>query len=106
MYYQIRNCCFETNSSNTHSMCICKEDLYNSWVNGEAFYDDFTEEIVMKKDAKKIAREEGIPFEDLIDDRFITYDSFFDDSDLDCYEKTYADGDLKLVIFGKYGRNG
>lgn len=106
MYYQIRNCCFETNSSNTHSMCICKEDLYNSWINGEAFYDNDTEKIIMKKDVKKIAREEGIPFEDLIDDRFMTYDSFFDDCDLDYYKETYADGDLKLVIFGKYGRNG
>lgn len=106
MYYQIRSCCFETNSSNTHTMCICKEDLYNSWVNGEAFYDSDTEKIIMKKDAKKIAREEGIPFEDLIDDRFITYDSFFDDYGLDYYEKTYMDGDFKLVIFGKYGRDG
>lgn len=87
-------------------MCICKEDLYNSWVNGEAFYDNDTEKIITKKDAKKIAREEGIPFKDLINDRFITYDSFFDDYGLDYYEKTYTDGDFKLVIFGKYGRDG
>lgn len=106
MHYQIRSCCFETNSSNTHTMCICKEDLYNSWVNGEAFYDNDTDKIIMKKDAKKIAREEGTLFEDLINDRFITYDSFFDDYGLDYYEETYADGDFKLVIFGKYGRDG
>lgn len=106
MHYQIRSCCFETNSSNTHTMCICKEDLYNSWVNDEAFYDNDTEKIITKKDAKKIAREEGIPFKDLINDRFITYDSFFDDYGLDYYEKTYTDGDFKLVIFGKYGRDG
>ena len=87
-------------------MCICKEDLYNSWVNDEAFYDNDTGKIIMKKDAKKIAREEGIPFKDLINDRFITYDSFFDDYGLDYYEETYTDGDFKLVIFGKYGRDG
>ena len=54
---------------------------------------------------QKKLQEKNIDAE-VINARFITYDSFFDDCDLDCYEKTYADGDLKLVIFGKYGRNG
>lgn len=62
MHYQIRSCCFETNSSNTHTMCICKEDLYNSWVNGEAFYDNDTDKIIMKKDAKKNCKRRRHPF--------------------------------------------
>ena len=34
----IRHGCFETNSSSTHSITMCKESDFNKWKNGEIYY--------------------------------------------------------------------
>lgn len=42
----IRHSVFESNSSSTHSLCICTKDEYERWKNGELFYNEYTEKIV------------------------------------------------------------
>lgn len=42
----IRKGVFESNSSSTHSLCICTKDEYERWKNGELSYNEYTEEIV------------------------------------------------------------
>jgi len=36
----IRNDVFETNSSSTHSICICTDEELSRWVNKEVVYND------------------------------------------------------------------
>lgn len=36
----IRRGTFETNSSSTHSICICTKDNYDKWVNGELYLNE------------------------------------------------------------------
>ena len=37
--YQIRSGVFETNSSSTHSICICTDEELKAWKNNEIFWD-------------------------------------------------------------------
>ena len=41
----IRQGVFESNSSSTHSLCICTKDEYERWLKGELFYNEYTEKI-------------------------------------------------------------
>lgn len=43
--YQIRNGVFETNSSSTHSLCICTEDEFTRFKNGEILYNSNSEKL-------------------------------------------------------------
>lgn len=42
----VRRLVFETNSSSTHSLCICTRKEYEDWVNGKAVYNDDKDIIV------------------------------------------------------------
>lgn len=44
--YQIRNGVFETNSSSTHSLCICTEEDFTKFENNEALWDKYKDSIV------------------------------------------------------------
>lgn len=43
---QIRKNVFETNSSSTHSLCICTEEQFADWKNGNCLYDYWNEKMV------------------------------------------------------------
>lgn len=53
MKRRIRCGVFETNSSSTHSICICTKEDYDKWKNGEMLYDRYNEELVSLDDAAK-----------------------------------------------------
>lgn len=43
--YQIRNGVFETNSSSTHSLCICTEEDFEKFKDNKALWDKFSDRI-------------------------------------------------------------
>lgn len=44
----VREGVFESNSSSTHSLCICTKDEFEKWKNGELVYDYDQEKIIPK----------------------------------------------------------
>ena len=101
MKKQIRFGVFETNSSSTHSLCICTKEEFDKWVNGEVLYehhwsgDNFVE---IPKDYEENPDE----YEDLQ-----TYEQWSEDEYLEYYEESYTtpSGD-EIIVFGKYGYEG
>lgn len=124
----IRQGCFETNSSSTHSITMCMESDYEKWKNGEMYWHRWNDELVSKEEVEKEMaklREEFIAnnpdfdenneewkeeLEQYIneDKTYYTYEEF-NDYDYIEYE-TYTDkyntpnGDT-VVAFGYYGEN-
>lgn len=49
MKRQIRLGIFESNSSSTHTICICSEEEFDKWKKGELIYDDYYEKFVPVK---------------------------------------------------------
>lgn len=50
---EIRNKVFETNSSMTHTLVICKEDNYNAWINGKLMFKFEGEQFLDAENARK-----------------------------------------------------
>ena len=50
---EIRNKVFETNSSMTHTLVICKEDNYNAWINGKLMFKFDGEQFLDAENARK-----------------------------------------------------
>ena len=46
---QMRCGVFETNSSSTHSICICPKETYDEWLEGKLLYDDWSNKFVEGK---------------------------------------------------------
>lgn len=92
---QIRYGVFETNSSSTHSICICTQEEYNKWQIGEMIYDYYNEKIV------------PTPVDGTDKWRYRTYSQYSHNYDLEGYEEffTTPSGD-KMVAFGEYGYDG
>jgi hypothetical protein len=86
---QIRQGVFETNSSSTHSLCICTKEEFEKFKNGELLHDWGS--LVERKDA-----EDGQ-----------SYAEFFDNDYLDTYKGSFTtpSGD-EMVAFGEYGYDG
>ena len=90
--FSIRKNVFETNSSSTHSICICTADEYERFIDGETMYDSYNEELVTVSDNE-------------IEEDEYRYKSF---NDMGCYKEYYChpfktpSGD-KMVAFGEYG---
>ena len=130
MKRQIRQAVWETNSSSTHTCCICSKDEFEKWKRGQLLYDKYKEELVSKdmlKDKKyrpKLkAKYDSIKdsfwkeFEDLTEeelkrfcdkyfdeDDFINYDTWAKSDDLDLYIQEYTtEQGEEIVAFGKYG---
>ena len=123
---QIRQNIFETNSSSTHSLTICREDEFDKWKNGEIYLiidypwsAEETKEVEAMKNKTFISKEDAIiileqcadkyDFKDL----FSTYNNFFYDYDyyddsLNRYQKEYTDNQTNVtyIAFGKYGYDG
>lgn len=91
----IRRNVFETNSSSTHSICICTEEDYKKFKEGEKLWDYCSDELV---DVNEVPEEERDTYE------YRFYGDVKDDEYLKWYEKhfTTPSGD-KMVAFGNYG---
>ncbi|MGN0967028.1 MAG: DUF3835 domain-containing protein [Candidatus Coprovivens sp.] len=125
----IRQGCFETNSSSTHSITLCMENEFEKWKNGELYWNRWDEKLVPKEEVEKEfakMREEFIAkhpsfdandeewqeeLEEYINEDGKTYYSYEDFNDYDYMEyETYEDS-LKtpngetVVAFGYYGND-
>ena len=98
--FSIRRNVFETNSSSTHSLCICTQEEYDKWKNKEAIFDRWGEEIISAEDYLKLE-------DKWVKEECQTYDEYFDDEYLEFYDYKFVtpSGD-KMVAFGKYGYDG
>ena len=96
---QVRFGIFETNSSSTHSLCICTRQDYLDWQSGLKLYDNYNDELYDKSaiDKKDIEEE---PY------RYKDYE-YTKDPYLDYYEQLFTtpSGD-EMVAFGWYGYDG
>lgn len=117
----IRRGTFETNSSSTHSITMCKESDFNKWKNGEMYWDRWNESLVSKEEVEKeMAKlkeefisehpdydKDDIDWEEQLEDylnsdkEYYTYEEF-NDYDYMEYE-TFEDSYDGVVAFGYYG---
>lgn len=118
MKKQIRFGVFETNSSSTHSLCICTKEEYDKWIEGEYIFDYYNNKLIKKPEGwdeavekydDAIEDEEGVEWtgsEEYDREDLKTYDEWYEDEYLKTYEEKYTSpsGD-EIVIFGKYGYN-
>lgn len=117
----IRRGTFETNSSSTHSITMCKESDFDKWKNGEMYWDRWNESLVSKEEVEKeIAKlkeefisehpdydKDDIDWEEQLEDylnsdkEYYTYEEFnnYDYIEYETFEDSY-DG---VVAFGYYG---
>ena len=119
----IRRGTFETNSSSTHSITMCKESDFDKWKNGEMYWDRWNESLVSKeeveKEMAKLKKEfisehpdydkDDIDWEEQLEDylnsdkEYYTYEEF---NDYDYIEyATFEDSYDGVVAFGYYGMN-
>ena len=89
----IRRNVFETNSSSTHSICICTEEDYNKWENGEKLWDYYSGKLV---DVDSVPEEERNTWDYRNCDFEEDYNEWYD------MKFTTPSGD-KMVAFGRYG---
>ena len=118
---KIRRGTFETNSSSTHSICICTEEEYDKWKNGELVYDCWLEQIhpVTEEDAVTLVSvrnglEEAQENDDEMDwedreflEKNLTYEEAQEDNEYyNWYHHSFTtpSGD-KMVVFGWYGHD-
>ena len=119
----IRRGTFETNSSSTHSITMCKESDFDKWKNGEMYWDRWNESLVSKEEVEKeMAKlkeefisehpdydKDDIDWEEQLEDylnsdkEYYTYEEF-NDYDYIEYE-TFEDSYDGVVAFGYYGMN-
>ena len=117
----IRRGTFETNSSSTHSITMCKESDFDKWKNGEMYWDRWNESLVSKEEVEKeMAKlkegfisehpdydKDDIDWEEQLEDylnsdkEYYTYEEFnnYDYIEYETFEDSY-DG---VVAFGYYG---
>lgn len=95
--FSIRKNVFETNSSSTHSICICTEEEYKKFRSGDMVYDSYNGELQFVSDKEKELEEDKY--------RYMSYE------DMGYYKEYYShpfvtpSGD-KMVAFGEYGYDG
>lgn len=94
--FSVRRNVFETNSSSTHSICICTEEDYKKWENGEKLWDYYSDKLV---DVNEVPEEERNTWD--------FRDCDFDEYCREWYETKFTtpSGD-KMVAFGLYGYDG
>ena len=119
----IRRGTFETNSSSTHSITMCKESDFDKWKNGEMYWDRWNESLVSKEEVEKeMAKlkeefisehpdydKDDIDWEEQLEDylnsdkEYYTYEEFnnYDYIEYETFEDSY-DG---VVAFGYYGQD-
>ena len=127
---QVRSNTFETNSSSTHSICMCTKDQYDSWASDwdslkvdSVLYSNYEEKLVAVEEAVKYANRyhDYVELSDILDtdspkhDNAVDYmrdEGFMTCGDFDDYtEEVYYDefvtpGGETVVAFGNYGWDG
>ena len=116
----IRRGTFETNSSSTHSICICTSEQHTKWANGELYLNESSwyDEDNLLKGKEWITKDEAIEFlkhyghyneeeEDYLVDQLrsydiYSYDSWGEDYEHDTHSFTTPSGD-KMVAECYYG---
>jgi len=84
---QIRHNVFETNSSSTHSITICKRSLYQMFNNGEAYFDRERKELI---ECSK-ALPEGLITSEYGYKRYLTEAEFYSKIESGTAEKGFID---------------
>jgi len=91
---------FETNSSSTHTLCICTEKEYEAWERGETLFNRwcYGDNQFVPNTEEYRNDEEG---------QYVTCEEYWDDEYLEPFEEEYVSpsGD-RIVVFGKYGWDG
>ena len=118
----IRQGCFETNSSSTHSITMCMVSDYEKWKNGEMYWHRWNDELVTKEKVEEEFLKENTgdskedpDIKDKIEEYINDYDkTYYTSNDFNDYNyieyETYVykyntpNGDT-VVAFGYYGTN-
>ena len=108
---------FETNSSSTHSLCMCTEDEWNKFVNGDMLmYND--SEIISREKAQEMYEQRDKSYLDDYDFKQFcsyycikNYEEWRDNDYLEGYRDEYVlQKDMKagekIIAFGEYGYDG
>ena len=113
MKKQIRLGVFETNSSSTHSICICSDEEWEGFKNGKLAVNDAGKFMPIEKLVHNPDYDEDDspgrfidPADSSWDNEYENYDAYFSDYYLESYDYQYTtkSGD-KIVAFGKYGHD-
>ena len=89
----IRQNTFETNSSSTHSICICTKDQHNKWVHGELFLNESYDKDSILEGKEFITKEEAI--------NFLKYYGYFDEENKD--DLDYQLRDREIYSYSSWG---
>lgn len=128
---QVRSDTFETNSSSTHSLCMCTKDQYDSWASDwdnlkadSILYQNYKEKFVTVEEAVKYVNRyhdyvnlsdvldaHSLKHDDAVDymyeDGFMTCDDYDDETDNETYyDEFVTPGGETVVAFGCYGWDG
>ena len=127
---QVRSNTFETNSSSTHSICMCTKDQYNGWASDwdsleadSVLYSNCKEKLVTVEEAIKdvnsyrevvklsdvidVNSPEHDDAESLRDEGYMTCNDFDNNNDNESYyDEFVTPGGETVVAFGDYGWDG
>ena len=128
---QVRSNTFETNSSSTHSICMCTKDQYNGWASDwdsleadSVLYSNCKEKLVTVEEAIKDVNsyrevvklsdvidvnspEHDDAIESLRDGGYMTCNDFDNNNDNESYyDEFVTPGGETVVAFGDYGWDG
>lgn len=127
---QVRSNTFETNSSSTHSICMCTKDQYDSWASDwdslkadSVIYSNCEEKLVAVEEAVKYANRyhDYVELSDILDtdspkhddavdymrdEGFMTCDEFDDYTEETYYKEFVTPVGETVVAFGNYGWDG
>ena len=98
---------FETNSSSTHSLCICTKEEYDAWENGETLIDRWKnyEYSFNREDPLFVPNTEQYKNDE--EGQYVTYEKYWDEEYLECFDVEYTTPSGETIeIFGKYGWDG
>ncbi len=108
---KIRSGVFETNSSSTHSLSICKKSDCDKWINGELMYckypKDNNKEFVSIEEGNKINKQRTIDYHNWIelndDDSYVTEEDFdVEDLEIMVFSFIKYDPDSNYLTFEDY----
>lgn len=95
MKRQIRRGVYETNSSSSHSITMCREEEFEKWKDGKILFDAWKEEFVdnvnLTDDQKEYARKE---YESKKNDFSKDWEDLSDSAKEKCYEKYIKEHNL------------
>lgn len=121
---QIREGVFETNSSSTHSICMCLKSEYEAWRNGDMIYDSYTEKLITAAELREFVnlnkfyrdlREKvsGLTDRELLEfiaeeggGRFQSHEAWPNGDFEDYYEEYTTPNGEAIVAFGEFGYDG